>query len=196
MTVAVPLRRWGASRAGRLVMATGPVILLGFWIVAEPAFGVDLQDWGRNMRQHQDWTSVEFRNPFTGMFVASRAGTEDLKRHATLTLTASPLEGCVASTVVVIELASPNQADVEEINPVSIDIDDLRSPETGVKIVMPRGDRFEFIEIPGPYDTGRLKDRQLMAISLWHVQIARFSLKGFDSAWGEAQRVCQKFLRH
>ncbi len=181
--------------AGRIGTAIGPLILLGFWM-AEPAFGVDLQDWGRIVGRHENWTTVEFRNPSTGRFIASRAGTEDLMRHATLTLTASPSEGCVASAVVVIELESPNQTDVEDLNQVRIGIDDLPPSKTGARIVMPRGDHFEFIEILGPYDTARLNDRRMMTISLWHFQIARFSLKGFADAWGEARRLCQGSVLH
>ena len=195
-TAAVPFCRRQACRAGRIVIAIGPLILLSFWIVAEPAFGTDLQDWGRNMRRHQDWTNVEFRHPFTGMFIASRAGTDDLPRHATLTLTASPLDGCVASVVVVIELPSPNPADEEESIQLGIDIDSLPFSEIDARIVMPKDDHFEFIEILGPYDTARLNDRRRMTIKLGQVQIAQFSLKGFASAWGEAQKKCQEFVLH
>lgn len=186
----------GTRRAGRLVMAAGLLLLASAWIVAEPAFGIDLRDWGRNMRRHKDWTSVEFRHPFTGMFIASRAGTEDLARYATLTLTASPLENCTANTVVVIKRRTPNPVDVERISRVGIDIDGLNFAETDARIVMPKGDQFEFIEILGPFATARLNEGRTMTISLGQGQIARFSLKGFTSAWTEARRTCRKFVRH
>ena len=117
-----------------------------------------MQDWARNVRRYENWTSVEFRDTYTGMFIASRAGTEDSARHATLTLTASPLDRCVASAVVVIELPSPNPAD-EELAQIGIGIDDLKLSRIDARIVMPKDDQFEFIEILGPYDTGRLNDR-------------------------------------
>ena len=196
VTAAAPCRHREARHVARILITIRPLIVLTFWLLAEPAFGIDLREWARNLHHHEDWTSVEFRDPFTGMFIASRAATEDLTRHATLTLTASPVEDCLARTVVVIELASPNPADVEKFSKVGIEIDDLRLLETDAKIVMPRDDHFVFIEIPGPYDTARLNDRLMMTISLGHVQIARFSLKGFASAWGEAQTLCQGFVLH
>lgn len=191
---AVTTRLPFCRRAGRIAMAVVLPVLLSFWIGAEPAFGIDLRDWAQNVRRHRDWTSVEFRNPITGMYIASRAATEDLARQATLTLTASPLEGCRADAVVVIQRGSLNPSDVEELTQVSIDLDDLYFSQLDARIVLPRGDQFAFIEILGPYDTARLAHHRRMTVSLGSLRIARFSLKGFSRAWREVRRICWGFV--
>lgn len=183
----------GATRREVVKFCAG-LMALSLLTMAHPAHGIDMQAWGRNLRHHQDWTSVEFRNPVTGIFIASRAGSEDPKRGATLTLTAAPMDGCAASVVLVIATASPNPRDAEEQVTMGFGLDDFKPAETDARIVLPRGDRFEFIEILGDFDPSTLENHRTASFSLGKILVARFSLKGFAEAWSEVQRVCQGFV--
>jgi hypothetical protein len=156
--------------------------------------GIDFTPWARHMHQHQDWTSLDFRDPFTGLFLAARAGTEDKRSNATLTLTAMPARGCAADFVVVVKDDAPAVRDSEEFTGIAARIDDLKPQRLGARIVRQEGDPFIFVQILDEVRPDTLKDRQTMAVVLPNARVAIFSLRGFGPAWSIARATCQSFL--
>jgi hypothetical protein len=108
-------------------------------------------------------------------------------------LTASPIDACSAATVIVIQLGSANAREVNESGEIKITIDDLARWIVPVRIIMPRGDHFAFLQFPDGYDTASLAHHEAMTVNLQGYLIAQFSLKGFGGAWNEARSTCEGF---
>ena len=97
--------------AGKLLR---PLALATALLSAGNGSGVDLGPWAREERRYHDWISVDFREPYSGLFLAARAGTEDAKSRATLTLTTAPAYSCEPETVVVIQQDKPEPKDATQ----------------------------------------------------------------------------------
>jgi hypothetical protein len=166
---------------------------LMLFLGAERGDGVDLTPWARHMRHHRDWTSVDFRDPVSGLFLAARAGTEDEQRNATLTLTAAPAQGCVADFVIVLKTDTPASRDSDEFARIAVRIDALATQSLEARIVRQGGDSFIFVQILDEFRLDTLKDRKTMTVVMPDAQVANFSLEGFDSAWSTAQATCRSF---
>jgi hypothetical protein len=166
---------------------------LVLFLCAESGAGVDLSLWARHMRQHRDWTSVDFRDPVSGLFLAARAGTEDARSNATLTLTAAPAQGCAADFVIVFKTDAPASRDSEDFARITARIDALAPRRLGARIERQGGDPFIFVQILNEVRPDMLKDHRTMAVAIPGAQAATFSLEGFDSAWNTAQATCRAF---
>lgn len=156
--------------------------------------GIDLGPWARNPQQHGDWTSLDFRDPISGLFVAARAGTEDKRTDTTLTLTAAPAQSCKAETVIVKKTDTPVSKDTNKLIRLTFQVDGLPSQRLRARLVAERGDFFIFVQFLDeiPFDT--LKNHRTMVVNLPNARPAVFSLAGFESAWSVTQEVCQSFL--
>ena len=150
--------------------------------------------WARHQQAHRDWTSLDFRSPTTGLFVAARAGTEDQSTRTTLTLTMAPVQGCAADAVLVRETDAPVSTARDDLIHVTIQVDDSPLQRLPARLLMEPGDFFIFVQFLSGLPFDRLKNHQVLAVSLPNGQSARFSLAGFDDAWTAAEAVCKSFL--
>jgi hypothetical protein len=161
---------------------------------AMPASATDLGAWAQRMTPHERWTSVEFRDPYSGEFLVSRAGTEDAKARATLTLTASPMDACLPDVVIVFERDAPAVGDLERSDAIDLQIDRRPPTRTPVRIVTQQSDRFEFVQFESPFDTRRLAGHRVLRVRRPQELRAEFSLHGFAGAWQSALARCRNFL--
>jgi hypothetical protein len=161
---------------------------------ASNGHAIDLGAWARHLQQHEDWTSLDFRNPVSGLFLVARAGTEDKRTGTTLTLTAAPAQGCEAETVIVRKTDAPVSKDTDKLVRVSFQVNGLAPQSLRARLTAQRGDFFIFVQLLEgiPFDV--LKNHQMMVVNLPNARRAVFSLAGFESAWSTAQEVCKSFL--
>lgn len=159
------------------------------------AGAVDLGPWARHMLRHGEWTSLDFRHPVTGLFVAARAGIEDPRAAATLTLTAAPGQGCAAETVIVHKAGAPASREVDELRTVALQLDGPPSRRFRARLVQPRGDVFIFAQLLDELPLDELKNHGRLTADVPRAGRASFSLDGFASAWTTAQETCQAFLK-
>ncbi|MGZ8219036.1 hypothetical protein [Methylomagnum sp.] len=158
------------------------------------AEAVDLGPWARHVLRHGEWTSLDFRHPATGLFLAARAGTEDPRTATTLTLTAAPTQGCAAEAVIVHKAGAPASRGRDEATTASLQLDGLPPRQLRARLVMPRGDVFVFAQLLDEPPLDALKNHGTLTVSLSEVGRASFSLDGFESAWTTAWEACQAFL--
>lgn len=177
--------------AGRL---RRPLALAALLALAGDGTGVDLGPWAREERRYQDWISVDFREPYSGLFLAARAGTEDAKSRATLTLTAAPAYRCEPETVVVIQQDKPEPKDATHTATLVAQIDAQAPRRLSARVVKERGDAFLFIEVLDQLSPDDLKNRQGLTLTLPGAPGVRFSLRGFEPAWSQALRSCRSFI--
>lgn len=163
---------------------------------ASNTHAVDLGPWARHLQQHEDWTSLDFRNPINGLFVVARAGTEDKRTDTTLTLTAAPAQDCKAETVIVEKTDAPVSRDTDKLVRVSFQVDGLAPERIPARLVAERGDFFVFVQLIDGIPFDLLKNHRAIAVKLPSGRRAVFSLAGFESAWSTAQEVCRSFLEH
>lgn len=157
--------------------------------------GVDFTPWARHLEHHRAWTSLDFRNPRTGMFFAARAGTEDVQSQATLTLTAMPAGQCQPDLVIVLNTGEPAPRNSEEPGMISVRWDNARLQHIRVLMVRQGGDSFVFARILGELSLDLLRRHKLMQVTLPGRESATFSLEGFDAAWSRALAICRSFLK-
>lgn len=162
-------------------------------LAARPAGAVDFGDWAQRMKQHEHWTSVEFRDPYSGKFLASRAGTEDRRVKATLTLTAHPADGCIPEVVIVFERGADGGGDTEKSDLLELQFDRLRPTKMPIRIVREQGDPFEFVQFAAPLDPKSLAGHRVLRLRAPPELRAEFSLRGFTAAWRTARSVCEDF---
>ncbi|MBM4201787.1 MAG: hypothetical protein FJ189_10945 [Gammaproteobacteria bacterium] len=165
-----------------------------FSLFPVPAAATDLGAWVQKMEPHERWHSVEFRDPYSGKFLVSRAGTEDTRARATLTLTASPLDACLPDVVIVFERDAPAVADLERSEEIQLQIDRRPPTRVPVRIVTQQRDRFEFVQFESLFDTRNLAGHRVLRVRKPPELRAEFSLRGFAGAWQTALSLCQNFL--
>lgn len=158
------------------------------------AGAVDLGPWARHLRQHGAWTSLDFRHPVTGLFLAARAGIEDPRTAATLTLTAAPGQDCAAEAVIVHKISAPVGRGVDELRTVALQLDGSPPRQFQARLVQPRGDVFIFTQLPDELPLDELKNHSKLTVDVPGAGRTSFSLAGFASAWAAAQETCQAFL--
>lgn len=173
-----------------LRLCTALVLLLG----AGSGRGIEFAPWARHVRPHRAWTSLDFRNPHTGMFLAARAGTEDPKAQATLTLTAMPMQGCRPDIVLVLKTAEPAQRDSETLGEIRARWDESGRQSFRGFIVRQGGDPFVFVRILDGLSPDTLREHGTLRVALPDGGAAAFSVEGFESAWSTALETCRSFL--
>ncbi len=161
---------------------------------AAPTYGIDFGHWARHQREHRDWTSLDFRNPATGLFLAARAGTEDRRTHTTLTLTMAPAQGCEVDAVLVKKMDTPVSTATDTTVHVTIQMDGLAPQRLPARLITEPGDLFIFVQILNGLSFGKLKDHQVLSVTLPKGDSASFSLAGFENAWAVTEKVCKSFL--
>jgi hypothetical protein len=179
--------RWASTLFCPLALAAA------LMAVARNGAGVDLGPWAREERRSQDWVSVDFREPYSGLFLAARAGTEDAKSRATLTLTAAPAYRCAPETVVVIQQDKPEPQDATQAATLVAQIDTQAPRRLRAQIVKERDDVFLFVEVLDRLSPDDLKHHQSLTITLPGKPSVRFSLRGFEPAWNQTLRSCRSF---
>ena len=180
--------RWRTDTSKRIILT----LLLA--LAAAPAVAIDLGLFAQRLTEHERWTSLEFRDPVSGIFIASRAGTEDPRARATLTLTASPAEICLPDIVIVYERAEDSPIDIERADILEWQLDRRRAGTMPIRIVRQQGDRFEFVQFDAALDLNKLAGRRVLRFRNPPELRAEFSLRGFSEAWRAARSVCEDFL--
>jgi len=163
-------------------------------LVARTSEGIDLGQWARNMLHHDDWTSLDFRDPFLGMFLAARAGTDDPRTKATLTFTAALRQQCVLDVSIAINVGQPAVIGSEQLSRATVQFDGTTPRYLSVRIVSPRDDSFVFVEFLEKISPDLVRNYQTMVVAIPDREPSVFSLKGFDSAWDTAQATCRSFM--
>jgi hypothetical protein len=163
-------------------------------LVVRTSEGIDLGQWARNMLYHDDWTSLDFRDPFLGMFLAARAGTDDQRTKATLAFTAAPTQRCVPEVAIAINVGQPAFTGSEQLSRVTVQFDGETPQYLAVRVVRPQDDVFVFVEFLDWLSPDLLRNYRTMAVAIPDREPMVFSLKGFDSAWNTAQATCRSFM--
>lgn len=166
-------------------------LLLLLWAGTDPV-AIDLGRWARHLKHHGDWTSLDFRHPETGLFLAARAGTEDPQAGATLTLTMAPAVDCVVDTVLVFKDRVPARVDAEEAIQVALAADGAPPRVARARLVRVAGDVFFFVQLAGGLPVAG--NRARLTVTLPDGRQAQFSLRGFEEARQAAFATCQSFL--
>jgi tRNA threonylcarbamoyladenosine modification (KEOPS) complex Cgi121 subunit len=161
---------------------------------ANPAVAVDFGAWARHVQRHGDWVSLDFRDPTSGLFLASRAAIEDAGADATLTLTAAPGHECRLDAVIVLKQDRPAARDQERPIVLRASSDGEIQRSLPARMVAARGDRFVFFELVEEFDLQQWSTRSVLKIELPGRHHARFSLSGSERAWEAARDTCQSFL--
>ena len=182
-------RREGVIHGIAHLLAMGVLIAL-----SGPILAVDLGDWAQRVQQHERWTAVDFRDPYSGQYLASRAGSEDPRARATLTLTAHPSESCLPDMVIVIERDATALSRVDQADTLEWRVDGGRARMMPVRRIREPGDRFEFLQFEQPFDLQDLARHRRLVIRVAPDARAEFSLRGFTGAWHAARSMCENFL--
>lgn len=169
-------------------------MFLSACVAGSTGHAVDFSSWAQRVRYHGHWLSVEFRDPVTGMFLVSRAGTADATGKVTLTLTANPATDCVPEVVVVLERGIPARRDRDHTESAHLQIDEQAPQDVRVRVVEQKGDRFRFFQILDHMDTRDLRGHHRVTFQIQGKLRAEFPLDGFEEAWDEAWDACSRFL--
>lgn len=146
------------------------------------------------MLRHGDWTSLDFRDPFSGMFLAARAGTDDPRTKATLAFTVTPKQRCVPEVTIAINVGRPAITGSERLSRVAVQLDGTTPRYLKVRIVSPQDDVFVFVELLEKLRPELLRNHRTMVVTVPNGERLAFSLKGFDSAWKTAHATCLAFM--
>jgi hypothetical protein len=179
----------GVTQVITRLLAMGVLIVL-----SGPILAVDLGDWAQRIQQHERWTAVDFRDPYSGQYLASRAGSEDPRARATLTLTAIPSEGCLPDVVIVIEHDAATLNRLDQADTLEWRVDSGPRRAMPVRRISEPGDRFEFLQFERPFDLEGLGRHRRLVIRVAPDVRAEFSLRGFKSAWHAARSMCENFV--
>lgn len=163
-------------------------------LVAGASEGIDLSRWARHMVRHGDWTSLDFRDPFSGVFVAARAGTDDPRTKATLAFTAAPKQGCVPDVTIAINVGQPAVTGSEQLSRVAVQFDGGTPRYLQTRVAIPQDDVFVFLEFLKKLSPNLLRNHQTMVVTIPDGEPLTFSLKGFESAWKTAHATCLAFM--
>ncbi|RYU62486.1 hypothetical protein EWI61_03120 [Methylolobus aquaticus] len=163
-------------------------------VLSGPIPAVDLGDWAQRVQQYERWTAVEFRDPYSGQYLASRAGSEDPRARATLTLTANPGEDCLPEVVIVIEHDAAILGRIDQADTLRWRVDGGATTAMPIRRIREPGDRFEFLRFERPFDLAGLAGHRRLLIRVAPDVRAEFSLRGFDGAWHAARSVCENFV--
>lgn len=169
-------------------------MFLSACVAGSTGHAVDFSSWAQRVQHHGHWLSVEFRDPVTGMFVVSRAGTADATGKATLTLTANPATDCSPEVVIVLERETPARRDRDHTERAHLQIDEQAPRNVRVRVVEQKGDRFRFFQILDRMGAMDLRGHHTVTFRIQGVLRAEFPLDGFEEAWDEAWEVCSRFL--
>jgi hypothetical protein len=169
-------------------------MFLSACVTGSAGHAVDFSSWAQRVRHHGHWLSIEFRNPVTGMFLVSRAGTVDAGGKTTLTLTANPAADCSPEVVIVLERETPARRDRDRTERARLQLDEQAPRHVRVRVVEQKGDRFRFFQVldrMGPMD---LRGHRTVTFQIQGALRAEFPLDGFEEAWDAAWEVCSRFL--
>lgn len=169
------------------------MLLITFFFL--PAYAVDLEGGVRDIQRHQQWRSMEFRNPQFGFFLAARASTEDKDKSANLNITI-PLDNnqCKETIELVFKLTTPAKEDIDQDGLVEFQLDERPPKLLSSKVVMANGDYFVFMRINESFRPLNLSGHRSMLANARGWGVAEFSLLGFDEAWGKARNSCNAFV--
>ncbi|MBS4051958.1 MAG: hypothetical protein KGZ69_12230 [Methylomonas sp.] len=169
-------------------------ILIILLVVSESSFGVDIEQGIRNLTRYQAWMSIEVRVPSTGMFIASRAVTEDKRKNATLAFTMSPNNGhCQESMEVIFDVGSVLSENQNKEGLIEIQVDSSSPLHLSGKIAASAGDHYLFFEVESQNLVKELFKGKELLINVRGIGLANFSLAGFSKAWKNANNTCKGF---
>jgi hypothetical protein len=170
------------------------ILILILISISESVFGVDLEQGFRNLTRHQAWMSVEVTVPLTGMFIASRAATEDKRKNATLAFTMSPKNGrCQESMEVIFDVESELSEDLNREGLIEVQVDSCRPLHLPGKIAASTGDHFVFFQLENPTLVKEVSNGKELLINVRGLGFANFSLAGFGKAWKNINNTCKGF---
>jgi len=162
---------------------------------ALPTYGVDLETGVRNIQRHQQWQSMEFRNPQFGFFLAARASTEDKGKAATLNINFIPDNNqCKETIELLFKLDAPAAENVDREGLVEFQLDNRPPKLLTSKIVMVKGDSFVFMRVSDNFHPSDFSGHRSMLANARGWGVAEFSFSGFDEAWRRARNSCNAFL--
>jgi len=187
-----PYRTKAAARACPRAWRWAAALILS--LVAGTSESIDLGQWARHLVRHGDWTSLDFRDPFSGVFLAARAGTDDPRTKATLAFTAAPKQGCVPDVTIAIHVGRPAITGSEQLSRVAVQLDEGTPRYLKARIVIPQDDVFVFVEFLEKLSPNLLRNHQMMVVTIPDGERLEFSLRGFESAWKTAHATCLAFM--
>jgi hypothetical protein len=173
-------------------------LLISFFIfVPTLSYAIDIENGIRNIRRHQKWMSLELRHSLTGLFLASRAATEDKNKDATLNITLIREENRCRETIeVLFKLESPAEKEVWHDGLMEFALDNQRTQLLPTKVAMTKGDYFVFMQVAGGFQASTFKGHKTILVNARGWGLAEFSLLGFPDAWKTTQEKCSAFVSH
>jgi hypothetical protein len=165
-------------------------------IHAASIFGMDLESGIRNLRRYQQWFAMDFRSPYSGLFLSARASTEDRRKDATLNITASPDNErgrCSEKIEVLFKLQKPAETDSDRDGLVEIQLGNTEPRLLSSKVSTLRGNEFLFVHVLGDLRPSELRGHRSLLVNARGVGFAEFSLQGFPDAWKTASATCAGF---
>lgn len=179
---------------GRVIEKGQKILIILLLIISKSSFGVDIEQGLRNLTRHQAWMSIEVRVPSTGMFIASRAVTEDKRKNATLAFTMSPNNGhCQEIMEVIFDVGSALSENQNREGLIEIQVDSSSPLQLSGKIAASAGDHFLFFQVERPNLVKELFKGKELLINVRGIGLADFSLAGFSKAWKNANNTCKGF---
>lgn len=166
-------------------------------IVATGAYAVDLESGVRNVRRYQQWTSMEFRNPKYGFFLGARASTDDMRKDATLNITATPEKErgrCSEVIEVLFKLQEPAEKDNNTDGLIEVQLDNREPKLLPSRMVVSKGDQFVFVRILRDLPASEFRGHRSILTNARGLGVAEFSLRGFSDAWKTARDTCMGFI--
>lgn len=173
-------------------------IIIFSLIISESAFGENFEQGLRNLTRHQAWMYVEIKVPLTGLFIASRAATEDKKKNATLAFSFSPQQNrhCQESMEIIFDVGSEQLENRNSEGLVELQVDSRPPLHLPGKIAASAGDHFVFFQIEQPNFVNELSKGKDLLINVRGIGLANFSLAGFTKTWKSAYNTCGRFGVH
>lgn len=176
-----------------------PTMFMNFLIIASaffclPAIATNLEDGIRNFQRHNQWESLEFRQPGYGYFVASRANTNDKNKDANLSLTFE-VNGahCSEHIDLILKLSTPSNESIDKEGLIEFQFDDEPPQVIISKVVAHQGDDFVFIRAADNFGSSGFAKYKSVVVTGRGWGRAEFSLSGFKEAKQRALKFCTAF---
>jgi hypothetical protein len=155
---------------------------------------LDLTQAIRNVKRYQAWTALDFENPSTGKYLASRAATEDVENGVTLSINSVinvNTKQCEESMEAIFKMKDIFYKRIEKESVIEIDIDGNSLSLPG-KTFAVTGEQFLFFSFNKPFPTNYFLRGKTVLMNVKGIGLANFSLYGFGKAYLDAQNRCKQ----
>jgi hypothetical protein len=168
--------------------------VLQFCFFLQPIYAIDFEQNVRNVHHYGNWLTMEFRDPYIGRFLLSRASVVDMQSNTTMNISFM-LENNICKDVVDFNIKTDFviQEDINRDGYIEIQVDNKETTVFPVYAVANAGDYFIFFSSED-LKQSNIVGKNILFTNIRGFGLAKFNMKHANTAIHTAKSICNVYL--